>query len=123
MYLREGKVEPGDKAKVARFETKIFDWKRDVLKGTNNQPTTTEDLSASNMFQLQNNFNGYWCVKERSVGERGLTGLSMQARPTAGTACTTIRVHATLHWYGMRKRRPTTAFFYPAMVRQRRTFG
>jgi hypothetical protein len=61
-------------------------------------------------------------VKEISVVVKELTGWSMRVRPTAGTACT-ILVHATLRWYGMRKRRPTIASFYPAMVKQRGTFG
>lgn len=43
----------------------MFDWKRNVIKGANNKPTT-EDMSA-NMFQLQNNFDVYWCEGEKAV--------------------------------------------------------
>jgi hypothetical protein len=31
MYEREGEVQPADGAKVARYKSKMFDWKRDVV--------------------------------------------------------------------------------------------
>ncbi len=64
MYVREGEVEPGDEAKVARYERKLFDWKRDVVVDhADNQPTA-EDMSHE-MIQLQNNLNGYWCEGDK----------------------------------------------------------
>jgi hypothetical protein len=60
MYAREGEVQPGDEVKVARYESKMFDWKRDVVvKGADNQ-STAEDMSHE-LNKLQNNFGGYWC--------------------------------------------------------------
>ena len=31
MYLMEGQIEPGDEAKVDRFERKISEWQRDAV--------------------------------------------------------------------------------------------
>jgi hypothetical protein len=60
MYERDAQVQPGDEPKVARYKSKMFDWKRDVVvKGADNQ-ATAEDMSYE-MNKLQNNFDGYWC--------------------------------------------------------------
>jgi hypothetical protein len=64
MYEREGEVQPGDEAKVARYESKLFDWKRDVLVGRAGNQPTAEDMSHE-MTQLQSNLNGYWCEGDK----------------------------------------------------------
>jgi hypothetical protein len=68
MYLHQGEVKPGDEVKVVRYKSKLYDWKRNVIDGDNNKPTT-EDMSA-NMIQLQNNFDGYWWEGEKCGCER-----------------------------------------------------
>jgi hypothetical protein len=59
MYLREGEVNSGNEAKVARFESKMLDWKRDVITGSKN--VLKEEMSADLYYQVENSFNGYWC--------------------------------------------------------------
>ena len=57
VYLGEGKVNPGDEAKVERYESQLSDWKCDV-HGNSKIIPTKEDMS-SEMHQLGNNFGGY----------------------------------------------------------------
>jgi hypothetical protein len=73
MYLQEGEINPGDEGKVIRFEKKMSDWRRDVVGGLKN--LTREDMS-SNMCQVENGFNGYWCE---------------------GVKCLCVRTHWVLH--------------------------
>ncbi len=68
MYLHEGEVKPGDKVKVVRYQSKLFDWKGHVIKGDDNK-LITEDMSAT-IFQLQDNFDGYWCEGEKCECKR-----------------------------------------------------
>jgi hypothetical protein len=68
MYLREGEVNPGDEAKVVRYESQLSDWKRDV-HGNSKIIPTKEDMS-SEMHQLGNNFGGYWCEGVKCMCER-----------------------------------------------------
>ena len=68
MYLREGEVNPGDEAKVARYEKKLSDWKRDV-HGKSQIIATKEDMS-SEMHQLATNLEGYWCEGVKCMCER-----------------------------------------------------
>jgi hypothetical protein len=64
MYQRKGEVKPGDKAKVVRYKSKMFDWKHDVvIEGADNQPAT-EDMSAK-MDKVENNFDVYWCEGDK----------------------------------------------------------
>jgi hypothetical protein len=64
MSLREGEVNPGDKDKVIRYKKKLRDWEGDVVNGQSNKKPTREDM-LSNLFQLENRFNGYWCEGEK----------------------------------------------------------
>jgi hypothetical protein len=43
MYLRDGEVNSGDEAKVERLESKMSDWKRDVIGDSKN--FTREEMS------------------------------------------------------------------------------
>ena len=74
MYLRDGEINPGDEAKVARLEKKIMDWKRDIVDNENQnyaestepKPTIPTRLEMTNdMLELENKFNGYWCEGEK----------------------------------------------------------
>jgi hypothetical protein len=56
MYVREGEVEPGDEAKVARYERKLFDWKRDVVVDHADNQQTAEDMSHEMIQHLQTSF-------------------------------------------------------------------
>jgi hypothetical protein len=71
MYFREGEVEPGDEAKVERLERKLLDWKRDgvdrVRKGL---PIPSREDMASDMVQVENNLEGYWCKGEKCMSSR-----------------------------------------------------
>jgi hypothetical protein len=57
-------VKPGDEAKVTRCETKMLDWKRDVVDGSKN--FRKEEMSAD-LFQLKNSFKGYWYERGSQV--------------------------------------------------------
>jgi hypothetical protein len=62
MHFRDGEVEPGDEAKVEQLERKLWDWKRDVVArvGKGSSTPLREDM-ASDMVQVENNLEGYWC--------------------------------------------------------------
>ena len=79
MNPRKGNVNAGDEKKVARFEKKISELKRDVgnkkkWKFEANKPSKQE--MSSDIFELKNNFGGYWCQ---------------------GEECTCIRSHWVIH--------------------------
>jgi hypothetical protein len=61
MYLCKGDVEPGDEAKVERLERKVSEWKRDVVRVGKKIPTSSREEMASNMVDVENNLEGYWC--------------------------------------------------------------
>jgi hypothetical protein len=61
MYLRKGDVEPGDEAKVERLERKVSEWKRNVVRVGKKIPTSSREEMASNMVNVENNLEGYWC--------------------------------------------------------------
>jgi hypothetical protein len=67
-FVREGEVEPGDEGKVERLERKSSDWKHDVVarvgKGL---PTPSREDIASDMVQVENNLEGYWCEGEKCM--------------------------------------------------------
>ena len=71
MYLRDGGVEAGDEAKVERLERKVWDWKRDVVArvGKGSLTPSREDM-ASDMVQVENNLEGYWCEGEKCMSSR-----------------------------------------------------
>jgi hypothetical protein len=72
-YLAEGDVNPGEEAKVARFERKMFDWERDVvqkamtIRGAT-KPTRTK--MSQDIFKLEHDFGGYWCVGDECKCKR-----------------------------------------------------
>jgi acylphosphatase len=51
MNLRDGEVNPGDKAKVERFESKMSDQKHDVIGDSKN--FTREEMSFESREQLR----------------------------------------------------------------------
>jgi hypothetical protein len=71
MCFRQGEVEPGDEAKVEQLERKLWDWKGDVVgrvgKGL---PTPSQENMASDMVQVANNLEGYWCKGEKCMSSR-----------------------------------------------------
>jgi hypothetical protein len=58
MYLHDREGNPGNEAKVERFESKMLDWKRDVIADSKN--FKREEMSFD-LHQAENNFDGYWC--------------------------------------------------------------
>jgi hypothetical protein len=71
MYLREGVVEPGDEAKEEQLERKILDWKRDIVDRVGKElPTPSRDEMVSDMVQVENNLEGYWCEGDKCVSSR-----------------------------------------------------
>jgi hypothetical protein len=70
MHLREGEVEPSDEAKVERLERKLSEWKRDVVRAGKKMPTPSREDMASNMVDVENNLEGYWCKREKCMNSR-----------------------------------------------------
>jgi hypothetical protein len=67
MYLREGVVKPGDKARVERLERKMFDFERNVARvGKKKQTLSREDI-ASDMAGVENKLEGYWCEGDKCL--------------------------------------------------------
>jgi hypothetical protein len=64
MYLHEGEVNPGDEEKVIRYEKKMVDWKWDVVNGKSIKMPTRKDMP-SDLFQLENSCDRYWCEGEK----------------------------------------------------------
>jgi hypothetical protein len=92
-YLQEGEVNPGDEGKVIRFEKKMLDWRRDVVGGSKN--FTRKDMS-SDMCQVENSFDGYWCKGVKCLFARthrvlhemlGLHARSVCMQHTVGLGC------------------------------------
>ena len=73
MYLQYGDVNPGDEEKVARYERKISEWKRDVVDNLLTLPKlgqpTKEEMS-HDIFKLENGFNGFWCQGDQCLTNR-----------------------------------------------------
>ncbi len=70
MYLSDREVNPGDEGKVVRFETKLADWKRDVVNKAIFRPTSTVQTKmemVSDLSAIENNFGGYWCEGEKCM--------------------------------------------------------
>lgn len=72
MYLQYGDVNPGDEEKVARYERKLEEWKRDVvdkapIPGLGQR--TKEEMS-NDMWQCENDFNGFWCQGDQCLTKR-----------------------------------------------------
>jgi hypothetical protein len=67
MQLHDGEVNPGDKAKVERFESKMSNWKRDVTADSKN--FTREEMSFD-LHQVKSNFDRYWCEGVKCCCER-----------------------------------------------------
>jgi hypothetical protein len=70
MYLREGVVEPGDEARVERLERKMFDFERDVARVGKKKRTSPREDIASNMVDVENKLEGYWCKGEKCLSSR-----------------------------------------------------
>jgi hypothetical protein len=74
LYLREGEVNPGDKAKVERLETRLSDWYRDVVQKVGKNKSVSEKPKQKDMladsFEVENGFKGYWCEGEKCVSHR-----------------------------------------------------
>jgi hypothetical protein len=64
MYLYEGEVNPQDEETVIRYEKKILDQKCNIIDENTTKLPTKEEMS-SELFQLENSFNGYWCEGEK----------------------------------------------------------
>ena len=61
-------MEPGDHAKVERLESKLLDWKHDVVDRVGKElPRPLKADMASNMVQVKNNWEGYWCKGEKCI--------------------------------------------------------
>jgi hypothetical protein len=67
MYIQYGEVNPGNEAKIERLETKMSDWKRDVIGDSKN--FMREEISFD-LNQVKKNFNGYWCEGDKCACKR-----------------------------------------------------
>jgi hypothetical protein len=83
MYLHEGEVGPGDEAKVVQLERKLSDWKRDVVDRVGKElPTPSKEDMASDILQVENNLEGYWCE-----GEKCMSNCTHQVLHSSETIC------------------------------------
>jgi hypothetical protein len=66
MYLCEGEVESGDETRVERLERKLADFERDVPRVVKKEPTSSRE-GASDMVNVENRLEGYWCKGEKCL--------------------------------------------------------
>jgi hypothetical protein len=72
MYLQEGDV-PDNEDKRIRLETKIEEWRRDVVNPDSKRKNETEPSKmemTEEFWEIESEYAGYWCEGEKCFCER-----------------------------------------------------
>ena len=102
MYFSEGFVNLGDEEKVTRLEKQLSEWKRDVVDKQTPVPgaeTPTKQTMASDMWNLKNQGDGYWCQGEECECQR--SHWVRHSDPNFISSACTTRVRAGRRCCGM----------------------